>query len=107
MQNILPPLLRMLALWFGRCFISFVNLDGKRRMKEEMGKEQMKQTNGDWGIFQSLYKSEELKKSEIDDPEKGETLYGVRERRCRCSLMNIYNKPVRQRNFGIFEYADE
>lgn len=67
----------------------------------------MKQTKGDWGIFQSLYKSEELKKSEIDDPEKGETLYGVRKRRCRCSLMNIYNKPVRQRNFGISEYADE
>ena len=76
-------------------------------MKEEMGKEQMKQTIGDWGISQRLYKSEELKKSEIDDPEKGETLYGVRERRCRCSLMNMYIKPVRQRNFGISEYADE
>lgn len=97
----------MLALSFGHCFISSVKLGGKWKMKEEMGKEQMKQLKGGLGTFQSLCKREELKESEIDDPEKGETLYGVRERRCRCSLMNIYIKPVKQRNFGIFEYADE
>lgn len=97
----------MLALSFGHCFISSVKLGGSWRMKEGMGKEQIKQTKGGWGIFQSLCKSEELEESEIDDPENGETLYRVRKRRCRCSLMNIYIKPVKQRNFGIFEYADE
>lgn len=76
-------------------------------MKEEMVKEQMKQAKRDWGRFQNWCKSEELKKSETDDPEKGEKLYGVSKRRCRCSLMNIYIKSVRQRNFGIFEYVDE